>query len=140
MEFDVRSTRHGVVLSDVDDRLKDGPVLALRWTATAEVDLALETFFKIDIADDFDEFRAAFAGYGSPSQNFVYADVDGHIGYVLPGLIPIRAASLNGDSGVRDRRRPAPSEWTGYVPARGPAVAAGPRGRADRQREQRPGR
>src|SRR5439155_20243110 len=32
VELDVRSTRHGVVLSDVDKRLKDGPVLSLRWT------------------------------------------------------------------------------------------------------------
>ena len=90
IELDVRSTVHGVVLSDVDKRLAGGPVLALRWTTTAEVDLALETFFKINNAADFDEFKAAFGGYGSPSQNFIYADVDGHIGYVLPGLIPIR--------------------------------------------------
>ena len=72
VELDVRSTRHGVVLSDVDERLKDGPVLAMRWTTTAEVDLALETFFKVDLATSFEEFRAAFDGYGSPSQNFIY--------------------------------------------------------------------
>jgi penicillin amidase len=111
--LDVRSTGHGVVLSDVDDRLKDGPVLAMRWTTTAGVDLALETFFKIDQASSFDEFHAAFDGYGSPSQNFIYADVDGNIGYVLPGLIPTR------DGGVGDRPRDGASgnaEWTGYIP------------------------
>ena len=113
VEFDVRSTVHGVVLSDVDDRLKDGPVLALRWTTTAEVDLALESFHRINVADDFEEFREAFAGYGSPSQNFVYADVDGHIGYVLPGLIPLRA----GPDGLRVRDgETGDEEWTGYVP------------------------
>ncbi|HEX3265233.1 MAG TPA: penicillin acylase family protein [Candidatus Limnocylindrales bacterium] len=111
--LDVRSTGHGVVLSDVDDRLKDGPVLAMRWTTTAEVDLALESFFKIDLATSFDEFRAAFDDYGSPSQNFVYADVDGNIGYVLPGLIPERAGPL-GDR-VRDGSS-GDAEWTGYVP------------------------
>ena len=31
-----------------------------------------------------------------PSQNLVYADVDGHIGYQAPGLIPIRRASTPG--------------------------------------------
>ena len=131
VEFDVRSTRHGVVLSDVDDRLKDGPVLAMRWTTTAEVDLALETFFKLDLASSFDEFRAAFDGYGSPSQNFIYADVDGNIGYVLPGLIPMRdKAAVTGGCPVEDascflrwatgeRVRDGASgsaEWTGYVP------------------------
>jgi penicillin amidase len=101
VELDVRSTDHGVVLSDVDTRLKDGPVLSLRWTTTAETDLALEAFLRIDVAGTYDEFRAAFDGYGSPSQNFIYADVDGHIGYVLPGLIPVRAGATNGDR-VRD--------------------------------------
>lgn len=113
-EIDVRSTVHGVVLSDVDKRLKDGPVLALRWTTTAEVDLALETFFKINVATNFDEFRAAFDDYGSPSQNFVYADVDGHIGYVLPGLFPVRDGERTGDR-VRDGAS-GTQEWTGYVP------------------------
>ena len=113
VEFDVRSTVHGVVLSDVDDRLKGGPVLALRWTTTAEVDLALESFHRINLANDFEEFRAAFEGYGSPSQNFVYADVDGHIGYVLPGLIPVRS----GPDGLRVRDgESAGEDWTGYVP------------------------
>ena len=108
---------HGVVLSDVDDRLKDGPVLALRWTTTAEVDLALESFFGINLANDFEEFRAAFEGYGSPSQNFVYAEVDGHIGYVLPGLIPVR----DGPDGLRVRDGESGNEeWTGYVPPRLP--------------------
>jgi penicillin amidase len=113
VEFDVRSTRHGVVLSDVDDRLKDGPVLAMRWTTTAEVDLTLESFFKIDLATSFEEYRAAFEGYGSPSQNFIYADVDGNIGYVLPGLIPVR----NGPLGERVRDGASGTgEWSGYVP------------------------
>jgi penicillin amidase len=135
VELDVRSTRHGVVLSDVDDRLKDGPVLAMRWTTTAEVDLALESFFKVDLATSFEGFRAAFDGYGSPSQNFVYADVDGNIGYVLPGLIPIRdtaaairdacSASPTTDCALLirwatgERARDGASgeaEWTGYIP------------------------
>ena len=114
VDLDVRSTSHGVVLSDVDSRLKDGPVLALRWTATAETDLTVESFFRIDRASSFDEFKAAFDGYGSPSQNFIYADVDGHIGYVLPGLMPIRAGVTNGDR-VRDGAS-GQNEWTGYVP------------------------
>jgi penicillin amidase len=114
VEVNVRSTNHGPVLSDVDSRLQDGPILALRWTTTAEVDLALETFFRINLASNFDEFHAAFEGYGSPSQNFVYADVDGHIGYVLPGLIPIRAGNGLGDR-VRGGQSGA-EEWVGYVP------------------------
>ncbi|HUG29785.1 MAG TPA: penicillin acylase family protein [Candidatus Limnocylindria bacterium] len=126
----VRSTIHGVVLSDVDTRLEGGPVLAMRWTTTAEPDLAIESFFGVNTATTFDEFRAAFAGYGSPSQNFVYADVDGHIGYVLPGLIPVRdkagvdvpcpdegACRILYSTGERVRDGTSGlDEWTGYVP------------------------
>ncbi|MBI2781405.1 MAG: penicillin acylase family protein [Chloroflexi bacterium] len=114
VQVDVRSSRHGVILSDVDKRMQGGPILAMRWTTTAEADLALEAFFKINIASNFDEFKAAFAGYGSPSQNFIYADVAGHIGYVLPGLIPIRAGERTGER-VRDGAS-GTQEWTGYVP------------------------
>ena len=48
-----------------------------------------------------------------PSQNLIYADVDGNIGYQTPGLIPIRA---NGDGSL-----PVPGwtddyEWVAYIP------------------------
>ncbi len=126
VEIDVRSTVHGVVLSDVDERLAGGPVLAMRWATTAEADTTLESFFAINLAGNFEEFRAAFNRYGSPSQNFVYADVDGHIGYVLPGLIPVRGNGCPDDAACTgtpvvggDRVRDGASgrwDWTGYVP------------------------
>jgi len=110
----VRSTVHGPILNGADRRLIGAPLLALRWTTIAETDLALESFFKIDVASSFAEFRAAFDGYGSPSQNFVYADVDGHIGYVLPGLIPIRNGVRTGER-VRDGAS-GKDEWGGFIP------------------------
>ena len=116
VELDVRSTGHGPVISDVDDDLKaTGAVYSLRWTATAESDRLLDSFFAIDTARNWDDFRAALAVYGAPSQNFVYADVDGHIGLQVPGRMPIRADKRDlGD-------RPVPGwdglhEWVGYVP------------------------
>lgn len=110
----IRSTRHGPVLNDVDDRLKGEAPVTLQWTAIREPDGAFTSIFRLNTASDFEQFRAALAGYGSPSQNFVYADVDGHIGYQLPGLIPIRAGTAHGDR-VRDGASGA-EEWTGYIP------------------------
>ena len=71
------------------------------------------SFFDVDSASNWQEFRAAFSHFGAPGQNVVYADVDGHIGYQATGMIPIRAA---GDGSL-----PVPGdddchEWTGYVP------------------------
>ncbi|HSL32263.1 MAG TPA: penicillin acylase family protein [Candidatus Limnocylindrales bacterium] len=111
----VRETRHGPLLNDVDPRLADAPLLALRWTATADVDGTFEAVHRLNTASTFDEFRAALATYGSPSQNFVYADVDGHIGYVLPGRIPIRADPADLGSRARSGSDGA-HEWTGYIP------------------------
>ena len=113
--IDVRSTGHGPVISDASDRLKAvGGVYALRWTATTEPDRILDAFLGLDRASDWTTFRAALAFYGAPSQNFVYADVDGHIGLQVPGRIPIRQDPRDlGD-------RPVPGwtgthEWTGYI-------------------------
>jgi penicillin amidase len=111
----VRSTIHGPVLNDVEDRLDGLPDLyALRWTATAEPDRTLEAFLGLDLAHDWTSFRDALSVYGAPIQNFVYADVDGHIGYQMPGDVPIRQAQ--GDRGAR----PVPGwdaqhEWVGRV-------------------------
>jgi penicillin G amidase len=88
----IRETRHGPVLNDVVDDLRDSTdVYALQWTATDRPDGLLDSFLAVDRAAGWDDFRAALSTYGAPSQNFVYADVDGHIGYQMPGWVPIRA-------------------------------------------------
>ncbi|MEX1168752.1 MAG: penicillin acylase family protein [Chloroflexota bacterium] len=113
--LDVRSTVHGPVLNGVDERLADAPLMALRWAATIESDRTIEAVLGLNTAADFDDFRASLALYGAPSQNFVYADVDGHIGYQLPGYIPIRADPA--DRGGRPVRGDDGSgEWIGRIP------------------------
>ncbi len=115
VEMDVRTTSDGPILNGVDDRLKDAPLLALRWTATDTVDGTFDAFFRIATATTFDQFHEALRTYGAPSQNFVYADVKGHIGYVLPGRIPIRADK--DDHGDRIRSgSDGKHDWTGAIP------------------------
>ncbi|HEU4573282.1 MAG TPA: penicillin acylase family protein, partial [Candidatus Limnocylindrales bacterium] len=83
--------------------------------ATDDVDGTFESIFRINTARDFEEFHDAFRTYGSPSQNFVYADTKGHIGYVLPGRIPIRAD--RNDHGQRIRSgSDGKHDWTGTIP------------------------
>ncbi|HEX5147641.1 MAG TPA: penicillin acylase family protein [Candidatus Limnocylindrales bacterium] len=113
--LDVRSTNHGPILNDVDDRLADAPLMALRWAATVEPDHTVEAILGLNTAANFDDFRASLSLYGAPSQNFVYADVDGHIGYQLPGYIPVRSnPNDRGDRPVRGDD--GSSEWTGKIP------------------------
>src|SRR5215210_11533 len=114
-EYEIRETVHGPILNSVDDRLAEAPPLALRWTATTEEDGTFEAILGLNTAANFDEFRAALTSYGAPSQNFVYADVDGHIGYVLPGHIPIRADDADDGGRMRDGSD-GKHEWTGMIP------------------------
>src|SRR5205807_3884770 len=51
--------------------------------------------------------------YSGPTQNFVYADVDGHIGYYGAGRIPIRKS---GDGSVPYDGSTDDGEWTSYIP------------------------
>lgn len=113
--IEVRSTVHGPILNGVDDRLADAPPMALRWTAIQAPDRTFEAVFGLNTAATFEAFRASLALYGAPAQNFVYADVDGHIGYQLPGHIPVRADPA--DRGQRPVRGDDGSgEWTGRIP------------------------
>ena len=120
VRLDVRITRHGPLLSDAinannaDDRVSTPlPPLALRWTALDGDDTTLTSFLKVNGARNWEEFTAALADYVVPSQNFVYGDADGHIGYYAPGRIPIRA---RGDGSLPSDGSSGDDEWTGWIP------------------------
>ena len=111
VKWAARATRHGPLVSDVTSQR--GQALALRWPALDPGDTTMTAFMGINSAGNWQEFRDALRKYVAPSQNFVYADVDGNIGYYGPGRIPIRA---KGDGSV-----PAPGwndeyAWTGWIP------------------------
>ena len=128
VDITVRETRHGPLFSDVSDAadevadglvdgVDDGPLeeagsdaepadehaVALRWVALDPANTmdALPRFMR---AQDWQAFRDAARDFTVPSQNLVYADVDGHIGYQAPGRIPVRRAG--------DGTLPVPG-WTG---------------------------
>ena len=128
--FAVRSTVHGPLLSDVAPEYAsvgaNAPVpsgspergsryaVALSWTALTPNRTA-DAVFGIDQASDWEGFRDAVRDFAAPSQNLVYADTAGHIGYQAPGLVPVRGAANDGSW-------PAPGwdpayDWTGdYIP------------------------
>ncbi len=84
-----RSTRHGPLISDVSGSTPM-PV-AMRWTALTPNDTTVDSFLKLNYATNWAEFTNALSYYVAPSQNFVYADKEGNIGYYAPGHIPIRS-------------------------------------------------
>ncbi|HEU4324717.1 MAG TPA: penicillin acylase family protein [Roseiflexaceae bacterium] len=107
----VRITRHGPVISDVIE--DNDQTLAFRWTALDDEDHTLGAFLALNRAGSWQEFTAALKRYHAPMQNFVYADVDGNIGYYAPGALPIRA---KGDGLVPVPGWTGEYDWSGYAP------------------------
>ena len=119
----IRSSRHGPLLSDVSQQLQrvaatqatpagPGFAVALSWVGLTP-GRTMDALLAINQAQNFAEFREAAALLAAPSQNLVYADVAGNIGYQLPGMAPRR--------GKGDGRTPSPGwdeayDWRGMIP------------------------
>jgi penicillin amidase len=105
---EVPVTRHGPVVFQ-----RGGDSYALRWTALSPAASEFAAFYKLNRARDWKEFQEALRDYAGPTQNFVYADVDGHIGYYGAGQIPVRAG---GDGSVPYDGSKDEGEWKGFIP------------------------
>ena len=106
--IDVVLTRHGPIITDLIPG--ETRKIALKWTL---YDSLHNPFFDLDSAQNWDEFLKALATWDSPSQNAVYADVDGHIGYHATAHVPIRKS---GDGSLPLSGADDAHEWTGYIP------------------------
>ncbi len=117
----VRISRHGPVISDGASRgatsaAPEGHALALQWTALSPDNLTVQAFARLNRARNWAEFLAAARHYDAPQQNMVYADVEGNIGFIAAGRVPVRKPE-NDLKGLF----PAPGwdaryDWAGYVP------------------------
>ena len=105
---EVTVTRHGPIILE-----KDGTRYALRWSLLDPATLQTGGIFNVNRARNWKEFTAALSSYRGPTQNFVYADIDGHIGYYGAGRIPIRKS---GDGSVPYDGATDDGEWTGFIP------------------------
>jgi penicillin amidase len=116
VKLHIRATRHGPVISDADSDLAalagPGKAIALAFTGLSDRDTTAEALMRVNVARNWDEFLDALKVYQTPTQNFAYADVDGDIGFISPGLLPTRKsgdglAPVDGASGAAD--------WTGVM-------------------------
>ncbi|WP_328944217.1 penicillin acylase family protein [Streptomyces sp. NBC_00250] len=124
----IRATDRGPLVSDRSSELEKvgqkAPVgnaapdrgagygVSLQWTAL-QPGKSMDAIFALDRAKDFTTFRAAAENFEVPSQNLIYADTQGNIGYQSPGKIPQRSKG--------DGTLPAPGwdssyRWKGYIP------------------------
>ncbi|MDW8266496.1 MAG: penicillin acylase family protein, partial [Gemmataceae bacterium] len=109
---EVPLTRHGPLLNGTLNIPRDGPGLALHHTHD-DWPVAADALLAVQRANDWRTFRQALADWTFPVLNFIYADIDGHIGYQLAGRVPIRHPGsgygpVPGWNGAHD--------WSGWVP------------------------
>lgn len=117
----VRETHLGPIINDNSVAL-DGTVRGfnnddpqvLQWVPLQEPVTLFDSLVRLNQAQNWAEFREALRYWNVPSQNIVYADVEGNIGYQTPGQVPIRVEGHSGTlpvDGTTDAY-----EWQGYVP------------------------
>jgi penicillin amidase len=73
----------------------------------------MDAVLSLGRAQDFEQFREAAALLSAPSQNLMYADTRGNIGYQLAGTMPARG---KGDGRVPSPGWDASHDWQGTVP------------------------
>ncbi|WP_339097572.1 penicillin acylase family protein [Deinococcus sp. VB343] len=110
----VRESRHGPIISGQGAGTlgAGGQQVALKWTALQPGDTTMDAFLGLNYARDWADFTGALRSYVAPSQNFVYADVDGNTGYYAPGRVPTR----QGWDGSLPVSGDGSREWTGFIP------------------------
>jgi len=112
----IRSTRHGPVISDVDpaaaEAAGDDHVLALVNAALLPGDPGASALYRVNRANDVAEVREALRAMRAPQQNIAYADVRS-IGLSMPAQVPIRRS---GDGADITRGWTGDHDWTGFVP------------------------
>src|SRR5690606_32763964 len=70
-------------------------------------------FLELNRARDWQQFRAALSRLPAPASNFVYADIEGNIGYQAAGRMPVRR-NFAGDVPVDGAS--GEYEWEGFIP------------------------
>ena len=83
--FDVTETRNGPIILE-----QEGKKYALNWTARNPQNAEFEAFYLLNRAKNWTEFKGALRTYGGATQNFVYGDTKGNIGWYAAGRIPVR--------------------------------------------------
>lgn len=105
---DVTVTRHGPIIFE-----GDGKRYALQWTAFDSKRMGGDLNYALNRAKNWNDFKAALQLFTAPTQNAVYADVNGHIGYQATGVVPIRKS---GDGSMPYDGSTDAGEWVDYIP------------------------
>src|SRR5262245_14301440 len=86
-EVELKFTTHGPVIYVDKERHR---AYALRWVGSEPGTAGYLASLTLNRVQNWKEFLKAMGRWKVPSENLVYADVDGNIGWVAAGMAPIR--------------------------------------------------
>lgn len=109
LELELRFTRHGPVIHQDESK---GVACALKWSGGEPGTAAYLGGLAVARARNKQEFLRAIEACKLPGLNYVYADVDGEVGWIAAALTPVRGGSdgllpVPGASGRHD--------WRGFL-------------------------
>jgi penicillin amidase len=107
-KVDLKFTRHGPVIFEDRQRRR---AYVLRWVGSEPGTAGYLGALAINRVENWSEFLNAAARWKVPSENLIYADVDGHIGWIAAALTPVRSGW--------DGLMPVPGthhDWSGFLP------------------------
>jgi penicillin G amidase len=108
-KIELNYTRHGPIIFSDDKRW-----VALKWAGSEPGGAGYLGGLAVSRAQNKDQFLKALESWKIPGLNFIYADMDGNIGWVAAALTPIRPK--------HDGLLPVPAsggfDWQGYLPVK----------------------
>lgn len=127
--FEIKRTHRGPIISEIhpftfvyNEDNKTYSAISMQWLGNYFSDEML-AFLKINKAQNFSEFREAVSYFALPGQNFLYADNQGNIGYVMGAKIPQRSQTA---STIISDGKTSANDWKGFVPKDEMAVILNP--------------
>lgn len=116
--FEIKKTHRGPIISEIhpftfiyNEGGKTYSALSMKWLGNLFSDELL-AFIKINKAQNFNEFRDAVSYFALPGQNFLYADKQGNIGYVMGAKIPLRSQTA---STIINDGKSSANDWKGFA-------------------------
>ncbi len=117
----VRRTIHGPLMNEVVPGIAHA--VSLCWTGF-EPTPEFEALPRVCLSENWAEFREALRDFGAAPQNFIYADVEGNIGYQGAGIVPVRPS---GSSPLPRDGWKSEAGWYGRIPFEEMPYALNPR-------------
>ena len=121
VNIQVRTTRHGPVISDVQPAYaqflnKEKFAIALRWTALDVDNQTIVAGMEANFANSVVELRHAFSKNHSPMQSVVMADQGGHVLFKAAGKVPVRSSAHDLKGIVPAPGWLAQYDWQSWIP------------------------